>query len=47
LIFSELQEPGKQERNRPSGTVWCESPIMETDSLNMKKAWMKISDEKE
>ena len=29
------------------GRILCESPIMETDSLNMKKAWMKISGEKE
>ncbi len=30
-----------------AGRILCESPIMETDSLNMKKAWMKISGEKE
>ena len=29
------------------GRILCESPIMEEDSLNMKKAWMKISGEKE
>ena len=29
------------------GRILCESPIMETDSLNMKKTWMKISGEKE
>lgn len=30
-----------------AGRILCESPIMEEDSLNMKKAWMKISGEKE
>jgi deoxyribonuclease-4 len=30
-----------------AGRILCESPIMETDALNMKKAWMKISGEKE
>ncbi len=30
-----------------SGRILCESPIMEKDALNMKKAWMKISGEKE
>jgi len=29
------------------GRIMCESPIMEEDALNMKKAWMKISGEKE
>ncbi|RJP50307.1 MAG: hypothetical protein C4557_09865 [Anaerolineaceae bacterium] len=29
-----------------SGRILCESPIMEEDALNMKKAWMKISGEK-
>jgi len=29
-----------------AGRILCESPIMEEDSLNMKKAWMKISGEK-
>jgi deoxyribonuclease-4 len=29
------------------GRILCESPIMEEDALNMKKAWMKISGEKE
>jgi deoxyribonuclease-4 len=29
------------------GRVMCESPIMEEDALNMKKAWMKISGENE
>ncbi len=27
--------------------ILCESPIMEEDALNMKKAWMKVSGEKE
>jgi Endonuclease IV len=30
-----------------AGRILCESPIMEEDALNMKKAWMKISREKE
>ena len=30
-----------------AGRILCESPIMEEDALNMKKAWMKISGEKE
>ena len=29
------------------GRILCESPIMEEDALNMKKAWKKISKEKE
>lgn len=29
------------------GRILCESPIMEEDAKNMKKAWMKISGEKE
>ncbi len=29
------------------GRILCESPIMEEDALNMKKAWMKISKEKQ
>jgi deoxyribonuclease IV len=28
-----------------AGRILCESPIMEEDALNMKKAWMKISGE--
>lgn len=28
------------------GRIMCESPIMEEDALNMKKAWMKASGEK-
>jgi deoxyribonuclease-4 len=28
------------------GRILCESPIMEEDALNMKKAWMKVSSEK-
>ncbi len=30
-----------------AGRIMCESPIMEVDALNMKKAWMKVSGEKE
>ena len=30
-----------------AGRILCESPIMEEDSQNMKKAWMKISGERE
>jgi deoxyribonuclease-4 len=30
-----------------AGRILCESPIMEDDALNMKKAWMKASKEKE
>jgi deoxyribonuclease IV len=30
-----------------AGRILCESPIMEEDALNMKKAWMKMSVEKE
>jgi deoxyribonuclease-4 len=30
-----------------AGRILCESPIMEEDALNMKKAWMKISGERE
>jgi len=30
-----------------AGRILCESPIMEADALNMKKAWMKVSGEKE
>lgn len=30
-----------------AGRILCESPIMEEDALNMKKAWMKISGEKD
>jgi len=33
--------------NGCGGRILCESPIMETDALNMKKAWMKVSGEKE
>jgi deoxyribonuclease-4 len=29
------------------GRILCESPIMEEDALNMKKAWIKVSGEKE
>ncbi len=30
-----------------AGRILCESPIMEADAENMKKAWMKMSGEKE
>jgi deoxyribonuclease-4 len=30
-----------------AGRILCESPIMEADAENMKKAWMEISGEKE
>ena len=30
-----------------AGRIMCESPVMEEDALNMKKAWMKVSGEKE
>jgi len=30
-----------------AGRILCESPIMEEDALNMKKAWKKVSGEKE
>lgn len=30
-----------------AGRILCESPIMEADALIMKKAWMKVSREKE
>src|SRR5574341_253508 len=30
-----------------AGRILCESPIMEEDALNLKKAWMKMSGEKE
>jgi deoxyribonuclease-4 len=30
-----------------AGRILCESPIMEEDAMNMKKAWMKVSGEKE
>lgn len=29
------------------GRILCESPIMEEDALNMKKAWMEVSGEEE
>ena len=41
LLFSVLKEFGC------AGRILCESPIMEEDALKMKKAWMKISGEKE
>ena len=30
-----------------AGRILCESPIMEEDALNLKKAWKKVSGEKE
>jgi hypothetical protein len=30
-----------------AGRILCESPIMEEDAQNLKKAWMKVSREKE
>ena len=30
-----------------AGRILCESPIMEEDALNMQKAWLKISGEKD
>jgi deoxyribonuclease-4 len=41
LLFQALKEFGC------AGRILCESPIMEEDALNMKKAWMKVSGEKE
>ena len=41
FLFKALKEFGA------AGRILCESPIMEEDALNMKKAWMKISKEKE
>jgi deoxyribonuclease-4 len=29
-----------------AGRILCESPIMEEDALNLKKAWIKVSGEK-
>jgi deoxyribonuclease-4 len=40
-LFRALQEFGC------GGRILCESPIMEEDALNMKKAWMKASRQKE
>lgn len=39
-LFKALKEFGC------AGRILCESPIMEEDALNMKKAWMKVSGEK-
>ncbi len=39
-LFRALNEFGCE------GRILCESPIMEEDALNMKKAWMKVSGEK-
>jgi deoxyribonuclease-4 len=41
LLFKALKDFGC------AGRILCESPIMEEDALNMKKAWMKVSGEKE
>lgn len=41
FLFKALKEFGC------AGRILCESPIMEEDALNMKKAWMKVSGEKE
>ncbi len=41
MLFKALKEFGC------AGRILCESPIMEEDALNMKKAWMKVSKEKE
>jgi deoxyribonuclease-4 len=41
FLFKALKEFGC------GGRILCESPIMEEDALNMKKAWMKVSREKE
>ncbi len=40
-LFSALNEFGC------AGRILCESPIMEEDALNMKKAWLKASGQKE
>ncbi|HLO14214.1 MAG TPA: TIM barrel protein, partial [Anaerolineales bacterium] len=41
FLFKALNEFGC------AGRILCESPIMEEDALNMKKAWIKVSGEKE
>src|SRR5215216_4813173 len=41
FLFGVLREFGA------GGRILCESPIMEEDALNMKKAWKRISKEKE
>jgi deoxyribonuclease IV len=41
FLFAVLKEFGC------GGRILCESPIMEEDALNMKKAWKRISKEKE
>ena len=40
FLFEVLKEFGC------AGRILCESPIMEEDALNMKKAWMRVSGEK-
>jgi len=41
FLFKALNEFGC------AGRILCESPIMEEDAQNLKKAWMKVSGEKE
>jgi len=41
FLFEALKEFGC------AGRILCESPLMEEDALNMKKAWVKVSKEKE
>ncbi|MCC6499493.1 MAG: hypothetical protein IT313_04405 [Anaerolineales bacterium] len=41
FLFEALKEFGC------AGRILCESPIMEEEALNMKKAWMKVSGERE
>jgi deoxyribonuclease IV len=40
VLFQALHERGC------AGRILCESPIMEEDALNMKKAWRRVSSEK-
>jgi deoxyribonuclease-4 len=40
FLFKALNEFGC------AGRILCESPIMEEDALNMKKAWMKVAGKK-
>jgi len=41
FLFQALKDAGC------AGRILCESPIMEEDALNLKKAWIKASGEKE
>jgi deoxyribonuclease-4 len=41
FLFQALKDSGC------AGRILCESPIMEEDALNLKKAWIKASGEKE